>query len=352
MDILAFLVLASIVGLLVGRKRPEWVRMASRKQATWVFGGLVVVFALLFSAFSDVEPTEQAAPVVQAELRTEETAVVPEASTAEDRVLAEGEVQPEETRVAEVAASSADADVGTVEEGAPAVVAPRASAVAQPMTAGGEVFDVESVVDGDTIKVSMNGKVETLRLIGIDTPETKDPRKPVQCFGAEASRKATELLAGQKVRLEADASQGERDKYGRLLRYVWRTDGLFFNDWMIRNGYAFEYTYNTPYQYQAIFKEAQRHASDKNLGLWNPSTCDGEASAVETTKPSVVPVVPAVAEGGGHTFYTSSHSSAKYYYCDTDPGWQSLSTANLRSFSSEADLRNAFSSRTLHEPCK
>lgn len=352
MDVLAFLVLASIVGLLVGRKRPEWVRLASRQQATWVFGGLVVVFALLFSVFSEVEPTEQAAPVVQAELKTEETAVVPEASMAEDRVLAEGEVQPEETRVAEVAASSADADVGAVGEGAPAVVAPRASAVAQPIAAGAEVFDVESVVDGDTIKVSMNGKVETLRLIGIDTPETKDPRKPVQCFGAEASRKATELLAGQKVRLEADASQGERDKYGRLLRYVWRTDGLFFNDWMIRNGYAFEYTYNTPYQYQAIFKEAQRYASDKNLGLWSPSTCDGEASAVETTKPLVAPVVPAVAEGGGHTFYTSSHSSAKYYYCDTDPGWKSLSTANLRSFSSEVDLRNAFSSRTLHEPCK
>ena len=222
MDILAFLFLASIVGLLVGRKRPEWVRLASRKQATWVFGALACVFALLFSVFSDVEPTEQAAPVVQAEPRTEETAGVPEASTAEDRVLAEGEVQPEETRTAEVAASNTDADVGAVGEGAPAVVAPRASAVAQPMTAGGEVFDVESVVDGDTIKVSMNGKVETLRLIGIDTPETKDPRKPVQCFGAEASRKATELLAGQKVRLEADASQGERDKYGRLLRYVWR----------------------------------------------------------------------------------------------------------------------------------
>lgn len=352
MDILAFLVLASIVGLLVGRKRPEWVRLASRQQATWVFGGLVVVFALLFSVFYEVEPTEQAAPVVQAEPRTEETALMPEASTAEGSVLAEGEVQPEERRVAEVAASSADADVGAVGEGAPAVAAPRASAVAQPIATGAEVFDVESVVDGDTIKVSMNGKVETLRLIGIDTPETKDPRKPVQCFGAEASRKATELLAGQKVRLEADASQGERDKYGRLLRYVWRTDGLFFNDWMIRNGYAFEYTYNTPYQYQAIFKEAQRHAADKDLGLWNPSTCDGEASAVETTKPSVVPVMPAVAEGGGHTFYTSSHSSAKYYYCDTDPGWKSLSTANLRSFSSEADLRKAFSSRTLHEPCK
>ncbi len=340
-DVLALAFFLFLVALAVGWVRPQWVRMTSRKRVTWVFGTGALLIAFLGAAFSDVGSTS---PVTQTAQTTEQS------STREF----EGEG---------VASSSVtQAEAGEV---APQDSLFRESGSAQPVATGTKVNAVEShgdavpdervlselfaVVDGDTIKVSMNGKVETLRLIGIDTPETKDPRKPVQCFGAEASRKATELLAGQKVRLEADASQGERDKYGRLLRYVWRGDGLFFNDWMIRNGYAFEYTYNKPYTYQSKFKEAQRYASDKNLGLWSPSTCDGEASAVETTKPSVV---PAVAEGGGHTFYTSSHSSAKYYYCDTDPGWQSLSTANLRSFSSEADLRNAFSSRTLHEPCK
>jgi hypothetical protein len=112
-----------------------------------------------------------------------------------------------------------------------------------------------------------------------------------------------------------------------------------------------EYTYNKPYKYQASFKEEQRYASDNNLGLWSPTTCDGEASAVEASAVAPV-VVPAVEEGGGRTFYTSSHSTAKYYYCDTDPGWKSLSTTNLRSFSSESALLASYPSRTLHEPCK
>ena len=73
-------------------------------------------------------------------------------------------------------------------------------------------YPVTKVVDGDTIAVEMNGKKETVRLIGLDTPETVEPRKPVQCFGKQASDKAKEILSGKRVRLEMDASQGERDK--------------------------------------------------------------------------------------------------------------------------------------------
>jgi len=97
-------------------------------------------------------------------------------------------------------------------------------------------YTVTSIVDGDTLKVDMNGTIETLRLIGIDTPETVDPRKPVQCFGTEASNKARALLLGQKVRIESDSSQDTRDKYGRLLVYVYRSDGLFFNKSMVEQG--------------------------------------------------------------------------------------------------------------------
>jgi micrococcal nuclease len=83
---------------------------------------------------------------------------------------------------------------------------------------------VVEVVDGDTLKVNLDGQVHTVRLIGVDTPETVDPRKPVDGFGQEASAKAYELLDGQTVALEVDQSQGERDKYDRLLRYVWLPD--------------------------------------------------------------------------------------------------------------------------------
>jgi micrococcal nuclease len=131
---------------------------------------------------------------------------------------------------------------------------------------------VVRVVDGDTINVS-NG--DTLRLIGMDTPEVVDPRKPVQCFGVEASRHAHALLDGESVSLEYDPSQGRLDKYGRTLAYVWMADGQLFNELMIREGYAHEYTYNTPYKYQARFRAAEAAARQTKRGLWSSSTCGG-----------------------------------------------------------------------------
>jgi len=134
---------------------------------------------------------------------------------------------------------------------------------------------VVKVVDGDTIDVDIDGRTERLRLIGIDTPETVDPRKPVQCYGREASNKAKEILTGQFVTLESDPTQGERDKYKRLLRYVILADGTNFNLFMIAEGYAHEYTYHLPYKYQADFKQAEVDARNGNKGLWSPNTCSG-----------------------------------------------------------------------------
>lgn len=136
------------------------------------------------------------------------------------------------------------------------------------------LYSVVKVVDGDTIHIEMDGKKETVRLIGMNTPETVDPRRPVECFGKEASAKAKELLDGQRVRIETEASQGERDKYGRLLGYVTREDGLFFNNYMISEGYAYEYTYRLPYKYQAEFKAAQKSAEAAGRGLWALGVCE------------------------------------------------------------------------------
>lgn len=138
-----------------------------------------------------------------------------------------------------------------------------------------KTYPVVKVVDGDTIDVNIDGKIERLRLIGIDTPETVDPRKSVQCFGIEASNKAKELLLGNPVSLEADVSQGERDKYRRLLRYVFLSDGTNFNKYMISEGFAHEYTYDEPYKYQLEFKQAERDARNNNKGLWSLETCSG-----------------------------------------------------------------------------
>lgn len=129
------------------------------------------------------------------------------------------------------------------------------------------------VVDGDTIDVELSGERVRVRLIGINTPEIVDPRRPVQCFGRESSAKAEELLLGTAVRLETDPSQGRYDKYGRLLAYVYLPDGRSFNKEMIAQGYAYEYTYRLPYRYQSEFKAAQARAREAALGLWSPSAC-------------------------------------------------------------------------------
>lgn len=133
-------------------------------------------------------------------------------------------------------------------------------------------YEVVNVVDGDTIDVNINGTIERVRLIGIDTPELVDFRQPIECFAQEASNQAKEVLAGQKVRLEPDITQGDEDKYGRLLRYIFLSDGTNFNQLMIEQGFAHEYTYDLPYLYQDNFKQAENYAKDNSLGLWG-NTC-------------------------------------------------------------------------------
>lgn len=153
--------------------------------------------------------------------------------------------------------------------------------------AGEELFDVIKVVDGDTIAVTMNGKSETIRLIGIDTPETVDPRTTVQCFGKEATAKLKSII-GKRVAIERDEREGERDKYDRLLAYIHTADGLFINKYLIEQGFAYEYTYDDPYKYQKEFKAAQAAAKAAKRGLWAPNACPEPTKAVPVAVKAVV----------------------------------------------------------------
>lgn len=136
-------------------------------------------------------------------------------------------------------------------------------------------YPVLSVTDGDTIRVSVDGRSTSIRLIGIDTPEVRDPREPVQCFGREASRRAHELMDGTQVWLEYDPSQGRRDRYGRTLAYVWLNDNMLVNQQLVSEGFAHEYTYDDSYKYRDTFRHAEQAAQTAELGLWNPATCAG-----------------------------------------------------------------------------
>lgn len=126
---------------------------------------------------------------------------------------------------------------------------------------------VTKVIDGDTIEVEGGEKV---RYLGVDTPETKDPRKPVQCFGKEAASKNKELVEGKRVILEKDVTN--TDKYNRLLRFVFLDLGngtrLFVNDYLIREGYAQVLTIPPDVKYSEQFLAAQKQAREQKKGLW------------------------------------------------------------------------------------
>lgn len=129
-------------------------------------------------------------------------------------------------------------------------------------------YYVKSVTDGDTVKVVMSGKMETVRLLGIDTPETKDPRKPIQCFGKEATAHMEKLALNKYVRLESDPTQGDRDKYQRLLRYIYLENGTNVNAEMVRSGFAVAYV-RYPVSQIEEYKKLQKTAMESNIGLWS-----------------------------------------------------------------------------------
>lgn len=153
-----------------------------------------------------------------------------------------------------------------------------------PLPADAPLYKVLRVVDGDTIVVDVDGKSESVRMIGVDTPEINDSRTGVQCFAKEASEKTKALVTGKSIRLEKDESQGDRDKYKRLLGYVFLENGAFVNKALIAGGYAHEYTYDGAYKYQKQFKAAQAEAKEGEAGLWAPDACPDEKPAPRASK--------------------------------------------------------------------
>ncbi len=144
---------------------------------------------------------------------------------------------------------------------------------------------VTDVIDGDTIEVEIGLRVEgagagetelgrnyNVRLLGIDTPETVDPRSPVECFGREASAATAALLQDQTVRLVKDVE--DRDGFRRLLRYVY-IGAEMANARLVVNGYAHAYTYPPNVRHSNLFVELQSHAREGDRGLWSPAACKG-----------------------------------------------------------------------------
>ncbi len=146
---------------------------------------------------------------------------------------------------------------------------PRATAQLSEHAPG--TYSINHFVDGDTIAVNMNGAVEKVRFIGVDTPETHKPNTPVQCYGPAAASYTASMIGHQRVRLVADSLSTDRDRYSRLLRYVYLPDGTNLNEQLIKTGHAFYYPY-FPFSSSDSFASDQATAKADGLGLWSSCT--------------------------------------------------------------------------------
>ena len=177
------------------------------------------------------------------------------------------------------------------------------------------VAQVVRVIDGDTIEVRIEDRTYKVRYIGMDTPETKHPQKPVEWMGEEAAVENEKLVGGRSVELEKDVS--ETDRYGRLLRYVWVGD-MMVNAELVRLGYAQASSYPPDVRYAELFRELQREAREAQRGLWGPKPVVG----VVGTRVVVATVTEVEGQGSG---------------CDC-----SCNRYNCKDFGSHADAQGCY----------
>lgn len=157
--------------------------------------------------------------------------------------------------------------------------------ISEPVAEG--MYQVVRVIDGDTIEVEHAGQKNKVRLVGVNTPESVDPRKGVECFGKAASAALTELLLHQQVTLEPDPTQADRDRYGRLLRFVF-LDGQDVGMWLLAEGYAQEALYSDiPHQYRDAYLFAQKQAQEQGKGMWADGVCDVGNEGLEPPTPAM-----------------------------------------------------------------
>ncbi len=155
---------------------------------------------------------------------------------------------------------------------------------------------VIEVIDGDTIKVDINGSIDTIRILGIDTPEKSKTRTGhKECYGDEATQYAISVLSGATINLEKDTKQKARDIYDRMLAHVWIWDELYGAK-IIQDGYSFRYTKTTT-KYQSTFLKAEKVAKKSKQGVWD--VCKGKRTPLLTTNSgaqviSVPPITPQI----------------------------------------------------------
>lgn len=257
--------------------------MRTRDRIAMVAVGIAALVVVAGTSGDGDEPTPVAAPATA----TASAAPEGESSAAPASPATAPPTSPDTTPAA-IPSTSAPADPSSRATGdgagATGAGASTASAAPRDTAADGQSARVVSVADGDTLTVVVGGERERVRVIGIDTPEMG------QC-GADPARSALVAAAGDRVRLSADPTQADRDRFGRLLRHVELADGRQAAQVLIRAGHGREYTYDRHYRHRDAYLSAQRSARSEGLGVWG-SACAG-AQPFAAPAPARTPAAPA-----------------------------------------------------------
>ncbi len=299
-NIFVGLFLFSLLGLMSGMIRPKIYsfalkKKAGRKNISMIFGGLIILFFILIAVTPENKKTEIK--------EVKEPSIQQEASMSD---IVQESIIKEKDLATTTEIGLANNTQEEIEKDA------LTESVSQKASDTASTYLVTKVIDGDTIAIEGG---EVIRYIGIDTPETVHPSKPQQCFGQEASDKNKELVSGKRIRIEKDVS--ETDKYDRILRYVWVGD-IFVNDYLVRQGYAYAYTYPPDVKYADQFVQAQNEAKENNRGLWAACPASIEEEPVEAPPEEFIP--PADTEGAicSYNAYNcpdfSTHAEAQALY--------------------------------------
>ena len=208
---------------------------------------------------------------------------------------------------------------------------------------GDPAFPVLKVIDGDTVEIQYNGNLTKVRLIGVDTPETVHPNKPVQVFGKEASAFTRNLLLGESVYLRFDREM--RDKYGRLLAYLYRApDGLFVNLEIVRQGYGHAYT-RYPFNHLELFQHYEHRAQKARKGMWDSAKLSRTASR------------SANSQAGGHVSaeiqsVPTDHNKIEVYITTSGTKYHRAGCRHLRKSQNAISLKDAVKRYSPCSVCK
>lgn len=211
-------------------------------------------------------------------------------------------------------AASAAPPAGTVPSGVLTATAPAALSAQTKRPKGSYAVKVISVTDGDTIRVRYQGRSTPVRLIGLNAPEIN----PKQCYGTQATSRMKQLTRGGTVYIKADGSQGNRDKYNRLLRHVYTPGGTSTALKMIDGGYAREYTYNRRYAGQSAHLRAQASARSAKRGLWG--SCAVKPRPKPPTTTSSCKIKGNISSSGERIYHVPGGRSYAVTQIDTSKG--------------------------------